>query len=68
MIAGFRPEVDGNCALPGYSAASSGNSLPTFRDNLSVPSSGVKNPRRKSAFFLDSWPLSWRRQVVPKRW
>ena len=21
------------------------NSLPTFRDNLSVPSSGVKNPR-----------------------
>jgi hypothetical protein len=32
-----------NCALPGYYAASSGNVLPTFRDNLSVPSSWVKN-------------------------
>jgi hypothetical protein len=31
--------------LLGYSAASSGDSLPTFRDNLSVPS-------------LDSWPLN----------
>jgi len=29
----------GNCGLLGYSAASSGNFLPTFRDN---PSSGVK--------------------------
>ena len=28
-----------NCALLGYEAASSGNFLPTFRDNLSVPSS-----------------------------
>jgi len=26
-----------NCALLGCYAASSGNSLPTFRDNLSVP-------------------------------
>jgi hypothetical protein len=30
-----------NCDLLGYYVASSGNSLPTFRDNLSVPS--VKN-------------------------
>jgi len=37
-ISGFRREVDENCALLGYYAASSGNSLPTFRDNLSVPS------------------------------
>jgi hypothetical protein len=28
-----------NCALLGYYAAGSGNSLPKFRDNLSVPSS-----------------------------
>jgi hypothetical protein len=34
---GFRREVDENCALLGHYAASSGNSLPTFRDNLSVP-------------------------------
>jgi hypothetical protein len=28
------------------SSAGSGNSLQTFRDNLSVPSSRIKNPRR----------------------
>jgi len=37
VITGFRREVDENCALLGYYAASSGNSLTTFRDNLSVP-------------------------------
>ena len=42
MISGFRREVDENCALLGYYAASSGNSLPTFRDNLSIPSSRVE--------------------------
>ena len=31
-----------SCALLGYYAAGSGNSLRTFRDNLSVPSSRVK--------------------------
>jgi hypothetical protein len=31
-----------NCPLIGYYAASSGISLPTVRDNLSVPSSRVK--------------------------
>jgi len=30
-----------NYALLGYGIASSGNSLPTFQDNLSVPSSRV---------------------------
>ena len=39
MISGFRREVDENCALLGYYAARSVNYLPTFRDNLSVPSS-----------------------------
>jgi hypothetical protein len=33
-----------NWALLGHYAASSGNFLPTFRDNLSVPSSSSKNP------------------------
>ena len=33
-----------NCALLGYYAASSGNFLPKFRDNLSVPSLGFKDP------------------------
>jgi len=42
---GFLREADENCALLGYSAASSGNSLPTFRDNLSVPFSNVKDKK-----------------------
>ena len=33
-----------NCVLLGYYTAYCGNSLPTFRDKLSVPSSSVKNP------------------------
>jgi hypothetical protein len=36
-------EGDENCALLGYQAASSDHFLPTFQDNLSVPSSAVKN-------------------------
>ena len=41
----FRLEVlvDDNCAIPSCYAARSWNSLPTFRDNLSVPYSRVKN-------------------------
>jgi hypothetical protein len=34
-----------NCTLLSYFAASSGNFLPTFQDNLSVPSSRVENPK-----------------------
>ena len=37
MILNFRREVDENWVLPGYYAASSGNSLPTFQDNRSAP-------------------------------
>jgi hypothetical protein len=37
VISGFRREVDENCALLSYYAASDDNLLPTFRDNLSVP-------------------------------
>ena len=42
MISDFHREADENCALLGYYAASS-NFLPTFRENLLVPPSGVKN-------------------------
>jgi hypothetical protein len=44
VISGFRREVDENCVLLRRYAASSGNSLPTFRYNLLVPPSRVKNP------------------------
>jgi len=42
------------CALLGCYAANSGNFLPTFRDNLSVPSSGFKN---FEILVLDSWSV-----------
>ena len=45
VISGFRRKIDENCALLGYCAAISGNFLPTFRDKLSGPSSGVKNSK-----------------------
>ena len=42
VISGFRRKVDANRALLGYYVASIGHSSPTFRDNLSVPSSRVR--------------------------
>jgi hypothetical protein len=41
-------EVDERCAFLGYYAASTGNSLPTFRDNISVASSRMKNPKKET--------------------
>jgi hypothetical protein len=38
FISGLRRDVDEICSLLGYYAASCGNCLPTFRDNVSVPS------------------------------
>ena len=43
-VLGFRREGDENSALLGFYAATSGNFVPTFRDNLSVPSSGGLTP------------------------
>jgi hypothetical protein len=43
------------CGLLGYYAASCGNCLPMFRDNISVPSSRVKSPSRKSLKFKVQW-------------
>jgi hypothetical protein len=51
VISGFRRHADEICALLGYYAVSSGNSLPTFRDNVSVSSSRVK--KSKKLLFLD---------------
>jgi len=51
LISGLRREVDENCAILGYYTASSGNSSPMFRDNISATSSTVKNTN-------DSWPLN----------
>jgi hypothetical protein len=46
-ITAVSTEID-NFTHLGYYAVSSGNLLPTFRDNLSVPSSGFKNFSRSS--------------------
>ena len=40
-----------DCALLDHNADSSGNFLPTFRENLSVPSSGFKNPKYFVSFL-----------------
>ena len=48
VISGFRHEVDENYVLLRYYTVSSGNFLPTFQDNLSVPSSWGQ--------ALDPWP------------
>ena len=44
-ILDFHSEVDENCVLLVYHAVGSGNYLPTFRDNLSAPTSRVKNQK-----------------------
>jgi hypothetical protein len=49
VISGFRREVDEKCALQGYYAASIGNFLPTFRDNLSTPSLRGRESKKGSA-------------------
>jgi hypothetical protein len=46
VISVFRRNADKICALLGYNAASNGKPLPTFRDNVSVPSSRVMGPIR----------------------
>jgi hypothetical protein len=39
-------QFDENCTLLGYYVAGSGSFLPKFQDNLSVPFSGFKNPKK----------------------
>jgi hypothetical protein len=53
-----------NCTLLGYYAASSGNFLPTFWDNLPVPSSGLTltnmlfwNVCKKLPLLAAQWPI-----------
>jgi hypothetical protein len=49
LISGYRRDIVEICALLGYYAASCGNCLSTFRDNVSVPSSRVKSRSRKES-------------------
>jgi hypothetical protein len=59
MISGFRGGEEENCIPLGYDAACSGDFSPTFRDELSISSSGIKNPREsKRNFFLEGGSLN----------
>ena len=64
---GFHRAVDEICVLLGYYTAYSGNTLPTFRDDLLVPTLGGQEiQEEKRSFdpvFLD--PRRWDLQVVP---
>jgi len=57
VISDFRHEVYQICARLGYYAACSGTSLPTFRDNLSAPSSKK---------LSDPCSKRWDRQTVSR--
>ena len=51
MIPQFHREVAENCVFLGYYEEISANFLQTFRDNLSVSSSGFKNPKNDYGFL-----------------
>ena len=51
MISGFRRDVDAICALLGYYAAYSSNSLPTLRDNISVPFRESRNSWVRMCYY-----------------
>jgi hypothetical protein len=53
ITAGFRSGANNSRVLLGHYTAYSGQCFPTFRVNLSVPSSSVKN-----SIFIDSSPLN----------
>jgi hypothetical protein len=55
-ISGFRREANENCALLGYQAACSGNSSPTFRDNL-LGQFFKRQESKKKPTFLNSSSL-----------
>ena len=47
VTSGFCHKVDENCTVLGYYVVRSGKLLPKIRDNLTVPSLGVRNPKVK---------------------
>jgi len=47
VISGFRRDVEDIWAVLGYYAGQSDNSVPTFRDNLSFPSSRFKKSTKE---------------------
>ena len=58
MISRLRCEVPENYALLGYHAASSGNSILTFHEDLYFPSSEVNKPKEFLIFEVGTDVLS----------
>jgi len=58
VISGIHHEAEEICALLGYYGACSGNSLPMFRDNLSV-SSKFNKSKKKSMCRFWWWLTIW---------
>ena len=59
------PEYVDHCALLGYYAPSSDNFLPTFRDNLSGPSWGFKNPNPEDGTVMLSRNVDKKLPLLP---
>jgi len=53
------PQFIENCTLPCYYTARSANYLPTFQDNLSVPSSRGQEPKKKSGCWTSLYREEW---------
>ena len=66
-VVGFQAYTAGAneiCALLRFYAAWNDCFFPTFRDNLSAPSSKIKHFKKNGLLDLRRWDL----QIVPKRW
>jgi len=63
-ISGFRRDEDNDSALLGYYAECSGNSLPTFRDNVQVCSTRVKN---LGFLTLEDWNYQYMLRNSPEK-
>jgi hypothetical protein len=65
VISDFRCDVGEICALMEYGAALDGRAVPTFQDNLSVPSSRVR--KSKKGFHNTLWRLVRNYKVTEMR-
>jgi hypothetical protein len=67
VISSFRRDIDEICTLLGYDAALSGNPLPTFQGNMSVPSSRVKKFKKSRKPVWDTRGLCRERRGWEQR-
>jgi hypothetical protein len=66
VISGFRRDADEICALLECYGASNGNPLPSFRDNVWVPSARVKKFKKNTLLFLNFCTLEDRTDMLSR--